>query len=51
MKSYPEIIGRSNGPDDPAAWVVLGAELSPAIPGTSETYMVYKCAYELFIQF
>lgn len=45
------LIGRSNGPDDPAAWVVLGAELSPAIPGTSETYMVYKCAYELFIQF
>lgn len=46
-----DLIGRHNGPEDPAAWVVLGAQPSPAIAGTSETYMVYKCIYELFIQF
>lgn len=45
------LVGSSNGPEDPAAWVVLGAAPGPAISGTSETYMVYKCAYELFIQF
>lgn len=45
------LVGRSNDPEDPAAWVVLGTNPGPAIPGTSETYMVYKCGYELFIQF
>lgn len=45
------LVGSSNGPEDPAAWVVLGADPGPAISGTSETYMVYKCAYDLFIQF
>lgn len=45
------LTGRRNGPDDPAAWVVLGSNQGPAIPGTSETYMVFKCSYELFIQF
>lgn len=45
------LAGRRNGPDAPAAWVVLGASSSPALAGTSETFMVYKCSYELFIQF
>ncbi|WP_297851195.1 hypothetical protein [uncultured Akkermansia sp.] len=45
------LAGRRNGQDAPAAWVVLGASSSPALAGTSETFMVYKCNYELFIQF
>ena len=45
------LVGRRNAEDAPAAWLVLGATPAPAIAGTSETYMVYKCIYELFIQF
>ena len=45
------LAGRRNSQDAPAAWAVLGASSSPALAGTSETFMVYKCSYELFIQF
>jgi len=45
------LAGRRNGPDAAAAWAVLGASSSPALSGTSETFMTYQCAYQLYIQF
>lgn len=44
-------VGMVSGDGDGCGYAVLWGNVSPAVAGVSDTYLVYKCGWEMVIQF